>query len=143
MANPTSALVSPVPATERISLLTDLVNHLSDISLTTAVSAAIGYGITKGAVLIDTAWEIDPKVGLITGAAIGALAGLFNADGSNKSSVVLMLASIAIVPYHLCRYLQLPVTVKVIAALTLPIFISLLTITTMANWAVGNKPKNN
>lgn len=130
MANPVAA---PVSSPVYVSPITSIINHLSDISITTAVSTAIGYGITRGAVFIDSAWEIDPKVGLITGAAIGALTGLFNGEGANKSSALLMLAAIVIVPYQLCQYLQVPTTVKVIAALTLPIFVSLCALSFIAN----------
>lgn len=115
------------------SPITQILNHLSYATVTASVAAGIGYLCGRSASLINSAWEIDPRVGIIAGAAIGAIAALFNEKGANISSRIVLLASACIVPYQLCQMLNVPTTVKTIAAITFPILISMLLMTTFVN----------
>ncbi len=62
--------------------------------------------------------RIDPLVGAACGAAAGAILGLGVAEGSNRASRIVALASLIFIPFRLCQKLQLPVSFKASVAMT-------------------------
>ena len=100
------------------SFITNAINHLSEAGLASAATAAVGYLCARAVILLNSSCEVDPRVGLISGAAVGAIYGLFFAEGSNTASKIVAVAALIFVPYKLCERLEIPATFKAVIGLT-------------------------
>lgn len=111
MSNPN---VVPVAVVYSPSPLTQVINHLSETSLHAALVGGIGYlcGRLVQQIGSQALKNIDPKAGLVCGAAAGAVYGLTHAEGANIPSKIVGIAALSFVPFKICQRLEIPVTFK-------------------------------
>lgn len=100
------------------SLITNTLNHLSDTALTSALMAGIGYLCARAVIHLNSSWQMDPRVGLASGAAAGAIIGLFGTTESNTSSKIVACVALIFVPFKLCQKLEIPASFKAVLAIT-------------------------
>lgn len=100
------------------SPITKALNHLSNTAMLSAFMAGVGYLCARAVVHLNSSLKVDPIIGLASGAAAGAIIGLFTAEGSNTASKIVALAALFFVPFHMCKRLEIPATYQTVVALT-------------------------
>lgn len=100
------------------SPITNTLNHLSNTAMLSALMAGVGYLCARAVVQLSSGLQVDPLIGLASGAAAGVIIGLFTAEGSNTASKIAALAALILVPFQVCKRLDLPATYQTVFALT-------------------------
>jgi hypothetical protein len=98
------------------SFITNSLNHVSDAVVTSGIMAGIGYLCARAAMQISS--TIDPRIGVVSGAAAGLITGFFWAERSNASSQLIGLGALAVVPFKMCQRREIPGEYKTVLAFT-------------------------
>jgi len=100
------------------SIITNTLNHISDAAVTSGIMGGIGYLCARSVTYMSSTSTLDPRVGLVAGAAAGFITGIFFAERSNDSSNLIGLAALGFVPYRICQRKEIPTTFVVALSLT-------------------------
>lgn len=96
----------------KASLLTKIINHVSNTIVIASFTGMVGY------LLARAIKHIDPRAGLVCGAAAGAIGPLFFNEGCSKVSIVVGVAALIFLPCKLCEMGKFPLTFKASLAMT-------------------------
>lgn len=110
------------------SILTFVVNDVSEVVTISAITAGIGYLLGR------VIKQLDPKAALICGAVGGGLAGLFFRSESNVLSFLVGLALIILLPARVCARLNHPMSFKACVAVSTAIAAIVVVSTSVFNW---------
>lgn len=100
------------------SIITNTLNHVSSAALLSGFVGGVGYLCARVAVHIHANWQLDPRAGLASGAAAGAILGLFFTEQSSTASKIVALVALVFIPFKWCERLEIPITFKQTLALT-------------------------
>lgn len=100
------------------SLITNTLNHLSDTAVTSVLMAGVGYLCARAVVYLNSNLQIDPRIGLVSGATSGLIIGLFFTEDSNTSSKIVAAVALIFVPFKICQRKEIPATFKAVLAIT-------------------------
>lgn len=92
--------------------ITDVTNYISDSILAGLAAGCVGYLCQK------VVRYCDPKIGFVCGMTSAFMLALFRDQGFSSSSKIIAVASAILLPFEMCKRMELPATFKMTVVAT-------------------------